>query len=124
MTCDGRTGQNVPSTRGVHPIQTRASWPVFPRTPAAKANRPEYATSERQAINRPCSTSSGEPEPAISPARHASTPKQVNKTNILKESDHSQPDDAPGTKSPTRSTTAVKTGGEPGARARSTAVDD
>jgi len=48
MTCDGRTGQNVPSCGGVHPIQTRASRRVFPRTPAAKANRPDYATSERQ----------------------------------------------------------------------------
>src|SRR5215472_2638139 len=47
MTCDGRTDQNVPSPGGVHPIETRASWPVFPRTPPAKAKRPGYATSER-----------------------------------------------------------------------------
>lgn len=48
MTCDDRTDQNVPSPRGVHPIETRASWRVFPRTPAAKAKGPGYATSERQ----------------------------------------------------------------------------
>jgi len=48
MTCDGRTDQNVPSPRGVHPIETRASWRVFPRTLAAKANKPGYASSEHQ----------------------------------------------------------------------------
>jgi hypothetical protein len=48
MTCDGRTGQNVPSPEGVHPIQTRAGWRVFPRTPPAKAKPPGYASSERQ----------------------------------------------------------------------------
>ena len=52
MTCDGRTDQNVPSPRGVHPIQTRTSWRVFPRTPAAKAETPGYASSERLASDK------------------------------------------------------------------------
>jgi hypothetical protein len=46
-TCDSRTYNDVPSPRGVHPIQTQADLAVFPRTPAAKAAVPDYASSER-----------------------------------------------------------------------------
>src|SRR5215469_4101462 len=74
MTCDGRTDQNVPSPRGVHPIQTRASWRVFPRTPAAKAKMPGYASSERQAsekapARRPGQELAGDRRDGTSPTR-------------------------------------------------------